>query len=262
VEHRRSSRLAELTETPFAALAPWIVMALLEEPLPFEWAVAGALAVALAVTAVEVACRLPIGLLQIADVLFFAGLAVVAVVADEHLRDGLEEWAGEISAGAIALIAAGSIVARHPFTIVYARRRVRRELWATVDFVGTNYVISACWAAAFAITALGGVIGHAIHGGPGDFWTNWAVQAGTVIVALQFSRWYPDVVRARARARSGLPAEKPTVRALVLPLCPYVVTLGVLALVLETAPDAVGVTLIVLGAVLTRVATARPRARA
>jgi hypothetical protein len=108
------------------------------------------------------------------------------------------------------------------------------------------------------VTAIGGAAGVLLLDQPENFWTCWTVQAGAMIFAIRFGGWYPDVVRARARRAAGVPTDpEPPLSALLLPLCPYVTLLGILTLALESAPDAVGIGLIVAGAVLTRLLARR-----
>jgi hypothetical protein len=246
-------KLDDFLESPVAGLSPWILMAVIEGPARFELAAAAALGVAVVVAVLGWIRGTSPKLLEILDVAFFAGLTLLAAVAGDELRDVLEKWAGEISAGALALIALGTIAVRRPFTIPYARERVARKLWDSRPFIHTNYVLSWAWCGAFALTAIAGAAGVVLLDQPNNFWTCWTVQAGTMILAIQFGRWYPEMVRARARRAAGVSTDpEPPLSALVLPLCPYVTTLGILSLALESAPEAVGILLIVAGIVLTR----------
>jgi hypothetical protein len=53
--------------------------------------------------------------------------------------------------GGLLLIVVGSIVARRPFTLHHARRRVSAEVAASARFVHANSVLSGAWALAFAV---------------------------------------------------------------------------------------------------------------
>ncbi|HEY0778211.1 MAG TPA: hypothetical protein VGD56_09620 [Gemmatirosa sp.] len=86
--------------------------------------------------------------LEIGTTILFGGLAVYALF-------GAPTWsiAGvrlRVDAG-LLLIVLVSIAVRRPFTSQYARERVARGLWASPEFVRTNYVISAVWALAFFV---------------------------------------------------------------------------------------------------------------
>lgn len=53
--------------------------------------------------------------------------------------------------GGLLLIVVGSIVARRPFTLHHARRRVSAEVAASARFLHANSVLSGAWALAFAV---------------------------------------------------------------------------------------------------------------
>ena len=53
--------------------------------------------------------------------------------------------------GGLCAIVLLSIAFRRPFTIQYAREQVPQQYWSSPTFKRTNYIISAAWAAAFAI---------------------------------------------------------------------------------------------------------------
>jgi hypothetical protein len=256
-------KLDAALESPVAGLSPWILMAVIETPARFELAAAAALGVALLVVALSWIRGASPKLLEFVDIAFFAGLTVLAAVAGDELRDVLEKWAGEISAGSLTLIVLGTIAARRPFTMQYARDSVAPELWESGPFIHTNYVLSWVWCGAFALTAIGGAAGVLLLDQPNNFWTCWTIQAGAMIFALRFVGWYPEVVRSRARRAAGVPTDlEPPLSALFLPLCPYITTLGILTLALESAPEAVGILLIVAGILLTRLLAGRGRREA
>jgi hypothetical protein len=47
----------------------------------------------------------------------------------------------------------GSMVFRQPFTMQYAREQVPSDFWATPLFIRTNYLLTAVWGIAFALTS-------------------------------------------------------------------------------------------------------------
>jgi len=53
--------------------------------------------------------------------------------------------------GGLLLIVVGSIVARRPFTLHHARRRVSAEVAASARFVHANSILSGAWALAVAV---------------------------------------------------------------------------------------------------------------
>jgi hypothetical protein len=70
-------------------------------------------------------------LLDIATVVFFAVLSLAAVVTTRHNVSDLDKYSQAISSGALGIIALGSIVFRHPFTIDYAKEEAPPEVWHT-----------------------------------------------------------------------------------------------------------------------------------
>jgi hypothetical protein len=64
---------------------------------------------------------------------------------------------------------------------------------------------------------------------------------GAIIVAVQFTEWYPDYGAARARENAGVSGEPaPPVAKLLVPLAGYLTPVGILALVLDAAPTWLG----------------------
>jgi hypothetical protein len=54
----------------------------------------------------------------------------------------------------LLLIVLGSMALRRPFTLQYARESVPEAAWGTPEFLRVNYVITAAWAAAFAVMVI------------------------------------------------------------------------------------------------------------
>lgn len=257
----RTGKLHVALASPAVGLSPWIVMALIEGPAPFEAGAAAALGVALGVVGLDRLRGSRPKLIELADVTFFAALTLLALLGGDDVRYELERWAGEISSGTLTLIALTSIARRNPFTLQYTREEVEPELWENRTFLHTNYVLTSVWSGAFTLTAIAGAVGVIVLDQPNNFWTGWTVQAGAMIFAIQFGRWYPRVTRVRARRAAGVATEaEPPVSALLLPLCPYVTALGILALAFDPAPDPVGYGLIAAGIALARVLARRSRA--
>ncbi|MFZ3474754.1 hypothetical protein ACODT3_02290 [Streptomyces sp. 4.24] len=247
---RATSRMAQFLESPFAGLSPWIVFALVVGPGRFEWSVALALAISVCLV---IGGRLvnpgsSLKILELSDVVFFSVLTVVGIFASEGTRRWLETYAGEVSNLALVAVAFGSMLVRVPFTLQYAREQVDRQFWDTPAFKRTNYTITGVWGLAFLINAVAGAYGDLVLRNPNNIWTGWIIQVLTIIGALRFTQWYPDVVRARARA--GEPA--PPLSAMLLPMAGLLVPIGIAVLVFDGHLWWLGVALIVVGGWLTR----------
>ncbi|MEU2158391.1 hypothetical protein ABZ532_25830 [Streptomyces sp. NPDC019396] len=236
--------LAGFLEQPVVGMAPWIVFAVLSGPGRFEVAVL--IALGISVVFVVLGRVLHPGtsfkILEVADVVFFASLAIIGVTASDATHEWLETYADEAANVALALIAFGSMAARVPFTVQYAREQVDPQYWKTPAFMRTNYVITAVWGLTFLVAAVSGGIGDLVLREPDNIWTAWIFPVLAIIVTIRFTEWYPDYVRARARGSANVP----TASGLIYPLVGLLIPLGVVVLIVEDATW-LGIALIVVG---------------
>ncbi|WP_406209952.1 hypothetical protein OH807_39740 [Kitasatospora sp. NBC_01560] len=249
---RRST--AGLLDSPILGMAPWIVFSVLVGPGRFEIAVGAALVLTVVLVVVG-RVRAPGSswkILEVCDAVFFAALAVIGALASAGTLTWLETYAGEVSNLALVTIAFGSMAARLPFTLQYARERVPRAHWDSPQFLRTNYLLTGVWGLAFLVAALAGLYGDLVLHNPNNLWTGWIIQIGAIILALRFTEWYPEVVRARIARDAGRPAEVPTTGALLVPLAGYLLPVGIVVLAADAGPAWLGIALIVGGVLLTR----------
>ncbi|WP_405836575.1 hypothetical protein OG528_05285 [Streptomyces platensis] len=248
-------RLSHLLDSPVIGMSPWIAMSVLVGPGRFELAVAIALALAVAIVIVG-RIRRPgssFKILEIADVVFFAVMAIIGIFASPGTHRWLENYSGEVANVALMTIALGSMACRVPFTLQYAREQVPREFWGEPRFLRTNYYITGAWGAAFAVAAIAGAYGDLVLHNSNNPWTGWIIQIAAIIAALQFTQWYPDVVRARSLRERGLPGPpEPPLSSLLIPLAGYLTPVGIVVLVSGAGPVWLGVALTVLGIVLVK----------
>ncbi|MGW7438403.1 hypothetical protein [Streptomyces sp. NPDC054849] len=257
-----AGRVSGFLENPVVGMAPWIVFSLLVGPGRFEIAVA--IALAAAVTLIVLSRLVNRGtswkLLELADVVFFAALAVIGALASEGTLHWLETYAGEVANVTLAVIAFGSMAVRMPFTLQYAREQADPALWNTPAFLRTNYVITGVWGLAFVVAALAGAYGDLVLHNPNNIWTGWIIQILAIVAALKFTAWYPDVVRARAiRKATGQGPEPPRLAGLLLPLAGLLVPIGIAVLIFDDMWW-LGVALIVAGSLLTKSLQSQDRA--
>jgi Ca2+/Na+ antiporter len=192
-------------------------------------------------------------LLEYADVIFFAALAVVVAVASPSTHHWLELWSGEIANLALMAIVLGSIAIRRPFTLQYAREEAPREVWNDPHFIRANYVITWVWAAAFIVEALSGLYGDAVLHDSDNLWTGWIIQTLPLIFAVQFTLWYPRRLKALAAERRGESTEPPPpVSVFLAQLTPWLTVIGIVSLAAGAAPTLLGVAFIVAGVTATR----------
>ncbi|MFD5427888.1 hypothetical protein [Streptomyces sp. NPDC127084] len=236
--------LAGFLEQPAVGMAPWIVFALLSGPGRFEVAVLIALGISIVFVVLGRVLHpgTSFKILEVADVVFFAVLAIVGVAVSEATHQWLETYADEVANAALALIAFGSMAARVPFTVQYAREQVDPEYWSTPAFLRTNYVITAVWGLTFLVAAASGCVGDLVIRDPDNIWTSWIIPILAIIVALRFTEWYPGYVRAKARGSEDVP----TASGLFFPLVGLLIPVGVVILVVEDATW-LGIALIVAG---------------
>ncbi|MGA5566425.1 hypothetical protein ACPCUV_35390 [Streptomyces platensis] len=248
-------RLSHLLDSPVIGMSPWIAMAVLVGPGRFELAVSIALALAVAIV-IAGRIRRPgssFKILEIADVVFFAVMAIIGIFASPATHRWLENYSGEVASIALMAIALGSMACRVPFTLQYAREQVPREFWGDPRFLRTNYYITGAWGAAFAVAAIAGAYGDLVLHNSNNLWTGWVIQIAAIIAALQFTQWYPDVVRARSLRERGLSGPpEPPLSSLLIPLAGYLTPVGIVVLVSGAGPVWLGVALIVLGIALVK----------
>ena len=242
----------KVLDSPLAGLSPWFVYSLTSGPERLEVSVLLALATALVVVVLGRLRGGSLKMLELSDLTFFGGLAIVVAVAGDDFHGWLELWSGEVANLALVVISVGSILARRPFTLQYAREQAPRELWDNPDFIRANYVITGAWAIAFVLEAASGAFGDAVLDNSNNLWTGWVIQTAALIFAAQFTIWYQDVVHARGRQAQGIAGDPPpTVAQLFAGLTVWIIVAGVLTLVFDGGPTWFGITLIVVGVLLT-----------
>ena len=99
----------------------------------------------------------------------------------------------------LLLIVLVSMAIRQPFTLQYAREQVPQEVWASREFVRTNYVITAVWALAFVALVVADLVLVYVPELPPRFGIVITVLA--LVGAIKFTSWYPD--RRRTVAETG-----------------------------------------------------------
>jgi hypothetical protein len=87
------------------------------------------------------------------------------------------------------VVAAGSMVLRHPFTLQYAVEAVPSETAGMPGFLRANYVITSVWTTAMLLMMLGNVAILYIPGLP--IWTGLAIAFAARNSAVYFTKWYP-----------------------------------------------------------------------
>ncbi len=237
---------------PLIGLSPWIVYSLIEGEGRLEESSAIAFGLALLILMVGWLRGSSPKLLEFSDVIFFGALAIFVAVASDDTHAWLERWSGEVANMALVVIAVGSILIRQPFTLAYAKEEAPRELWDNPVFLRTNYVLTWVWAVAFIIEAASGLYGDAVLGDSNNLWTGWIIQTLPLIVAAQFTLWYPDRVQALGAIERGESTDPPPpIGNFIAQVTPWISIVGVISLASDAAPWWLGVAFIVVGVALT-----------
>ena len=244
----KRSLLDTVMGNPLVGLAPWIIYAILEGPSRLELSAGIALGVAVLVLSINWLRGHSPKLLEFADVVYFAVLAVIIAFADDGTRNWLELWGGEMANLALVVIVLGSILVRRPFTLPYAKEDTPAEFWDTPEFLRVNYLIAWVWAVAFIIQAASGLYGDAVLDNSNNIWTGWIIQTLPMIIAAQFTIWYP----ARLDAVRDGDASAPTAAEFLGTITPWISVIGILVLSLGSGPEWLGIALIVVGVAATK----------
>lgn len=225
--------------SPFSGIAPWILMSVVAGPGRFEEGASAALGLALLTLWVGSRRGVPVHLLEVFGVVYFAVLAALGLLAPDDVIRWLELWSGELSNIALATFSIVTLLIRRPFTLAYAKDTTPREHWDSPLFLKVNYGISAAWAAAFLVSAVSGAYGIAVLGDPDNFWTTWILPIGAMIFAVSFTEFYPKKATGETTSWAGAVDWLP----------PFVMVTGIAGWVSDALPDAVAIGLIVVGVV-------------
>ncbi|KUI16263.1 hypothetical protein AU193_15820 [Mycobacterium sp. GA-1285] len=226
-------------KSPFAGLAPWILMAIVAGPGRFEEAASAALGLALLTLWVGTRRGVPVHSLEALTIAYFGVLAVLGLLAPDGVIDWLQLWAGALSNIVLAVFAVGTLIIRRPFTMAYAKDTTPREHWDTPTFRRINYAISGAWAGAFVVSAIAGAIGDAVLRDNDNFWTAWIIPIGAIVFAGSFTEFYPDYATGRSEAWSGAVDWLP----------PFLTVTGIVGWVTDSTSDTVAIVLIAVGVI-------------
>ncbi|MCV7278071.1 hypothetical protein H7J88_00160 [Mycolicibacterium flavescens] len=212
-------------------------MAVIAGPGRFEESAAAALGLALLTLWVGTRRGVAVHSLEALTVGYFGVLAVLGLLAPDTVIDWLQLWAGELSNIVLAVFAVGTLIARRPFTMAYAKDTTPPEHWDTDAFRRINFAITGAWAGAFVVSAVAGGIGDAVLGDNDNFWTAWIIPIGAVVFAASFTEFYPDYAMAETNSWAGTIDWLP----------PFVTITGIVGWVSDEVSDTVGIALIVVG---------------
>ncbi len=137
-------------------------------------------------------------MLDAATVIFFAALVIVSLATSRQDVATLDKYSQALSSGAPGLIALGSILVGHPFTVDYATEQAAPEVWHTGAFKKVNLVLTSVWTVVFLVSGGLGLLAANVHTKGLQDWLNWYIPIALIIIGIRLNSWYPNHVRSRA----------------------------------------------------------------
>jgi hypothetical protein len=199
-----------LARGPFAGFIPWILFWVIGGPSTWETAAIAALLAAVLLTALSIerqsagATPAPgrldfrrLKVLDAATIAFFAALVIAALVTSRPDVATLDKYSQALSSGALGLIALGSILAGHPFTVDYAKEQTPPRVWHTAAFRKINLVLTSVWSVVFLLCAGLGLLAVHVHTKGLQDWLNWYIPIVLIIIGIRLNAWYPGYVRSQ-----------------------------------------------------------------
>lgn len=180
--------------TIFLILAPYgafTSLMFLTSSIP-SLCVAGA--VSMAVIVLDAVRGRSVKILAVGGAVLFAGIGSYLGLIDPSLSSTKVKLA--VDAG-VSIVIAGSILARQPFTLQYARETVPAEIAAMPGFLRTNYIITGAWMVASLLMTASNLAMLYVPGLP--IWSGLFVAFAARNSAVYFTKWYPRWRRMRSR---------------------------------------------------------------
>jgi hypothetical protein len=188
--HRETEREPEEGMSYVLGFAPWIIWAILSGS---NWRIGlFAAAVAALLLAVRARQRKDLDLLTGVTFLFFAVMAVIALVDP---KSGLHNWTTALSAGTLAVIAWVSLAVRQPFTLSIAKKQVPEYAWGHALFIRTNEIITTAWASAFTLSCVACAV--IVHANPKDTTALIVAQILGFAIPMGFTVLYSNRAKAK-----------------------------------------------------------------
>jgi hypothetical protein len=245
-----ASRLLDsYLDSPLSGLAPWILVSVLGGSGRFEMAIAVVFGVTLFTVWAGYRRGDRMHSLTVFGAAYFGVLLVTRELAGADADTWLSTWTGEMSNIALTVFAFATLLIRRPFTLSYAKETTPEELWDAPGFIRINNAVSAAWAGSFAFAAVVGFVGIVWLHDSDNFWTGWVLQLAATFFALSFTETYPDYAGVKWEREAGVSEEPvPSLLGIVDWLPTYVLTVGIIGLVIDEIPTWLGIALIAAGA--------------
>jgi energy-converting hydrogenase Eha subunit A len=108
---------------------------------------------------------------------------------------------GMLIYAALAAVTFGSILAKIPFTLEYAREMVDRKLWENPVFIRVNVLMTGVWGAIFVINFILSYLPFAFPYDVG--WITSPLTYLVLIAGIIFTIWYPGYMQKKHSSASG-----------------------------------------------------------
>jgi uncharacterized membrane protein len=131
------------------SFSPWIAFGVFASALDWRVGVVAAFVIQIAL-ARSLSRKQQLDLLSVGTLIFFGAMSGIALLRP---HSSIHHWIPALSAGALAVIAGGSLLAARPFTLAIARRNTPEALWSHPEFVRLNRFLTSVWTASFAAAA-------------------------------------------------------------------------------------------------------------
>jgi hypothetical protein len=167
----------------YIAFVPWILFSVITRRYEVEAAAVVALVAAVLISLPSLRAGRP-KVLELGAIVAFIGFTIVALSADDATREWLARYARAVSAGLLATIAFGSLMAT-PFTEQYARESVPSQYWSSPVFKGINRRITTIWGFVFLLMIPSHILAGAIDTHRAETFFNWVVPIVLVVFAVK-----------------------------------------------------------------------------
>jgi hypothetical protein len=178
--------------TIFLILAPYGAFALLTMVTTAAMSLFSAVAICLAVIALDVVRGRSVKILGAGSVVVFSAVGGYVTLVDPAMSTSAVKFAVDTG---IFLVSLMSIVIRHPFTLQYALEAVDAETARLPGFLYANYLITLAWTGAALLMMIGNIALLYVPGLP--LWSGLLIAFAARNSAVYFTRWYPQYRKAR-----------------------------------------------------------------
>ena len=244
-------------DNPVTGVMPWVAMAVVTGTHSFALGVAVGLVSSLALMLGAKWRGEPMKILEVADVVLFAALLILAIsIRSVPINGWFNNHADTVSNVGLALLAFGSLAVGRPFTAQYTRVRLARLPLAMRHRL--DHRATLAWGLAFVAASFAGWYGEWILDNSNNIWTGWTLQTLPLIWAVIYVRW-EDL-----RGLATLPGQASVARpsgALVRGCSIWLLPTGIAGLIGGGAPQSVA-WLVIASGIVGYIAGAASAARA